>query len=115
MKLIPSEMSPTRRKVQRNAAGSSADADASGTVVRLSTIGVVQVIRLPAELRFDAESVRLIRDGDRLIVEPVGKRAAPASPLPFRESPPESGPRPRRRAPDADARVPAPVGPKLGR
>jgi len=115
MKLIPSDLSPTRRKVQRNAAGSGAEADARGTVVRLSTIGVVQVIRVPAELRFAAESVRLIRDGDRLIVEPVGKRAAPVSPLPFGAPAPESPARPRRRAPDADGRVPAPLGPKLGR
>lgn len=118
MKLTPSAIGPVagRRKVTRSADSvSSTPAGAGrGTVVRLSRIGVVQVIRLPAELRFEAESVRLIRDGDRLIVEPVGK-AETATPLPFAAPAPDSGPRPRRRAPEADARVPGPVGPKIGR
>lgn len=118
MKLTPSATGPAadRRKLTRNAdGGSSVPASGGrGTVVRLSRIGVVQVIRLPADLRFEAESVRLIRDGDRLIVEPVGKAEA-ATPLPFAAAAPDSGARPRRRAPDADARVPGPVGPKIGR
>lgn len=117
MKPTPSATGPVagRRKVTRSVDNGSAPAGGGrGTVVRLSRIGVVQVIRLPAELRFEAESVRLIRDGDRLIVEPVGKAEA-ATPLPFAAPAPDSGPRPRRRAPEADARVPGPVGPKIGR
>ncbi|WP_022978446.1 antitoxin [Nevskia ramosa] len=109
MKAIPSA-TPTLAKRARRV-----DADDSGTVVRLTQLGVVQVIRLPKELRFDCESVRLIRDGDRLIIEPVGKSAAVPPSLPGREAPAASGPRPRRKAPDGDLHAPSPVGPKFGR
>ena len=108
MKAIPTS-SPALAKRSRRAGG-----DDAGTVVKLTQLGVVQVIRLPKELRFDAESVRLIRDGERLIVEPVGKSAAVPPALPGREPPAESGPRPRRRAPDGDLRAPSPVGPPFG-
>ncbi|WP_295683788.1 hypothetical protein [uncultured Nevskia sp.] len=109
MKAIPTS-SPTLGK-----RATRPGVDDPGTVVRLTQLGVVQVIRLPKDLRFDCESVRLIRDGDRLIVEPVGKSAAVLSPLPGREPPAASGPRPRRKAPDGDLHTPSPIGPKFGR
>ncbi len=62
MKLTPSATGPAagRRKLTRNAdGGSSAPASGGrGTVVRLSRIGVVPVIRRPAVLRCEAESAR---------------------------------------------------------
>jgi len=109
MKAIPTSSPALGKRARR------ADADDSGTVVRLTQLGVVQVIRLPKELRFDCESVRLIRDGDRLIVEPLGKSATVPPPLPGREPPAASGPRPRRKAPDGDLHTPSPIGPKFGR
>jgi len=112
MKPTPSATGPARRKPGRSATGPGAPED-RGTIVRLSRIGVVQVIRLPVDYRLDTEAVRLIRDGDRLIVEPLPK-AVPPPPLPGRAAT-SDGPRARRRAPEGDGRAPAPIGPKLAR
>lgn len=113
MKPTPSALGPTRRKPGRGAAAAATPED-RGTIVRLSRIGVVQVIRLPVDYRLDTEAVRLIRDGDRLIVEPLPKAVAPP-PLPGRTASAEAGPRGRRRAPEGDGRAPSPIGPKLAR
>jgi len=40
-------------------------------VARLFQNGGSQAVRLPKEFRFDADSVEIIREGDRLIITPV--------------------------------------------
>ena len=43
-----------------------------GDIAKVFWSGRSQAVRLPKEFRFDAKEVRIRRDGDAVILEPVG-------------------------------------------
>jgi len=47
-------------------------------VAALFTNGGSQAVRLPKEFRFDGDAVRIRREGDAVILEPLGPRPWPA-------------------------------------
>ena len=70
--------------------------------VKILQSGKDQIVRLPAELRFEEEEVSILRQGDRLILEPVRRRwsqefldlAGSAPDFPYPDEPPSAEPGP---------------------